>query len=50
MKIKEAIAILKKHNLWRRDRAETQTYKMVNPTQLGIAIDVVVAYFEKDKK
>jgi len=41
MNIQEAISVLKTHNEWRRG-AETE---MTNPTKLGIAIDVILEYF-----
>lgn len=44
MEIKEAIEILKYHNKWRRCDEEIE---MTNPKQLGIAIDVVIRYFEE---
>ena len=46
MKLKQAVEILKKHNKWRRgDENITQPA----PSQLGIAIDMVVSEF-KDKE
>lgn len=47
MTIKEAIIILELHNEWRRDNNVPSIYKMVNPKELGIAIDTVVNYFKK---
>lgn len=41
---KQAAILLKKHNLWRRDNSEINRHKMVNVTELGIAIDTVVEY------
>ena len=42
MTLQEAIKILKEHNLWRRgDDSE-----MINPTTLGIAIDLIVSECE----
>jgi hypothetical protein len=47
MKLKQAIQILKDHNVWRRFDGETTFHtNMVNPRDLGIAIDTVVSYFE----
>lgn len=43
MKIEKAIEIIKTHQMWRRG-AEIP---MTNPKELGIAIDVIVKYFEK---
>ena len=43
MKIKTAVKILKHHNRWRRD-TEIAPY---NPKELGIAMDVIVKYIEK---
>ena len=45
MNIKEAVELLKKYNLWRRDN--NQVHEMPNPTQIGIAIDAVTEYFEE---
>jgi hypothetical protein len=42
MEINKAIEILKKHNEWRRCNEFPSSKEMVNPTELGIAIDVVV--------
>jgi len=47
MKLKEAIQILKNHNLWRRyDGKIGEGPKMAHPRELGIAIDTVVKHFE----
>ena len=42
MNIEEAIKILKSHNEWRRDGEG----EMVNPTTLGIAIDLIIEHYE----
>ena len=42
MNLSEAIKILTLHNQWRRDRSEVNPHEMQNPTELGIAIDVVL--------
>lgn len=44
MEIKEAIQVLKDHNIWRR--GEDEELKMTDPKKLGIAIDTVVNEFE----
>lgn len=44
MEIKEAIQVLKDHNIWRR--CEDEKLKMTDPKKLGIAIDTVVNEFE----
>jgi len=47
MKLKEAIQLLKEHNLWRRyDGKIGEGPKMAQPRELGIAIDTVVKHFE----
>jgi hypothetical protein len=47
MELKEAIDLLKAHNIWRRYDGEiTESPKMLDPKQIGIAIDVVVNNFE----
>ena len=47
MKLKEAIQLLKEHNLWRRyDGKIGEGPKMIEPEKLGIAIDKVVNKFE----
>lgn len=40
--INKAIEILTHHNKWRRDNHVPNQYEMVNPTELGIAIDTAV--------
>lgn len=42
MTFTEAKRILELHNLWRRDNHVPSKYEMVNPTELGIAIDTAV--------
>ena len=50
MKLKEAIQLLKEHNLWRRyDGKIGEGPKMAQPRDLGIAIDTVVKHFESKK-
>lgn len=47
MEIKEAIQLLKHHNLWRRYNGDIkESQEMVDPKKLGIAIDTVVSDFE----
>ena len=47
MEIKEAIQVLKDHNVWRRYDGEIgEEPKMTNPKILGIAIDKVISEFE----
>lgn len=43
MSITEAKEILERHNLWRRDDHVPNKYEMVNPTELGIAIETAIA-------
>jgi len=45
---KQAIEILERHNRWRRCDKVPNSYEMEKPTELGIAIDVIVSKF-KDK-
>ena len=45
--IKEAMNILINHNKWRRDMHVPNQYEMVNPTDLGKAIDVAIAVLNK---
>lgn len=47
LSIKEAADILEQHNKWRRDNHVPNQYDMVNPTDLGKAIDVAVAVLKK---
>ena len=49
MELKEAIEILKRHNLWRRDRNDVSSIKMEHPKTLGIAIDIIIEHFEPTK-
>lgn len=44
MEVKQAIQILKNHNLWRK--GEDEELQMTDPKKLGIAIDTVVNKFE----
>lgn len=47
MEIKEAIQLLKEHNIWRKYDGEiSESPKMTDPKKLGIAIDKVVNEFE----
>ena len=42
MTFTEAMKILELHNKWRRDNHVPNKYEMVNPTELGVAIDAAV--------
>ena len=42
--LKEAVSILKKHNIWRRGDGDLA---MTEPRILGKAIDIIVDYLEK---
>jgi len=42
MTLKEAVGILENHNKWRRYTGDETNVAMSNPTELGIAIDVVI--------
>ncbi len=42
MTFTEAKKILVQHNLWRRDNHVPNQYEMVNPTELGIAIETAI--------
>lgn len=44
MKLNEAVAILKQHNIWRRGEVEYMV--MGSPTQLGISIDTIINHYE----
>lgn len=46
MDYKTALGILRKHNLWRRDDHVPNQYEMVNPKDLGKAIDTAVEVLE----
>ena len=45
MEIQEAIEILKTHNKWRRGDLNMEF--MMDPKDIGLAIDTVVEYFEE---
>ncbi len=45
MKLDEAIKILKNHNKWRRG---DDNYILGSPEKLGIAIDLVIKFVEKE--
>lgn len=42
MTFTEAKEILEHHNLWRRDDHVPNKYEMVNPTELGAAIEIAI--------
>lgn len=44
--LKKAVKLLKRHNKWRRGAEIEPTY----PTELGLAIDTIVKYFEQYSK
>lgn len=46
MNIDEAVEFLKVHNVWRRG-AEIE---MTDPTKLGIAIDIIVNYYQRESE
>lgn len=45
MKLKKALKILARHNKWRRGA----NIPMENPTELGIAIDIILETFKPKK-
>lgn len=47
MTVEEARDILIQHNKWRRDNSVPNSEAMVNPTELGIAIDVAIDVLTK---
>ena len=47
MELKEAITILENHNEWRRSNEVPNNIVMVDPKELGIAIEVIVSEFKK---
>ena len=47
MTLQEAVDILENHNKWRRG---DDNIDQTNPTKLGIAIDLIVAHFNKPDK
>lgn len=47
MTVEEARDILIQHNKWRRDNSVPNSETMVNPTKLGIAIDVAIDVLTK---
>ena len=49
MKTERAIEVLKTHNEWRRDKNVPNGKEMVNPTELGIAIDKAIEILTKVK-
>ena len=42
MTLKQAIKIVENHNEWRRDSNVPPKTKMVSPTDLGIALDILI--------
>ena len=47
MNLSEAIGILDKYNRWRRGRIISA---MIDPSELGIAIDVVVEHYKEQEE
>ena len=47
MSIKNAMSILIRHNKWQRDNHVPNKYEMVNPTELGKAIEVAINSMER---
>lgn len=47
MTAREARDILIHHNVWRRDDHVPNQYEMVNPIELGIAIDVAIKVLDE---
>lgn len=47
MTVEEARDILIQHNKWRRDNSVPNSETMINPTKLGIAIDVAIDVLAK---
>ena len=49
MRIKEAVAVLKAHNEWRREDTDIPVDRlpMGSPSEIGAAIDVIVEYAER---
>jgi len=45
MELKQAIGILETHNRWRRGE---DVEPMIDPRELGIAIDLIVEYIKKN--
>ena len=45
MELKQAVGILEIHNRWRRGE---DVEPMINPKELGIAIDLIVEYIKKN--
>ena len=43
---KQALAILKQYNAWRRDEAIPCSIEMPNPNEIGKAIDVAIRVLE----
>ncbi|WP_417444628.1 hypothetical protein [Joostella sp.] len=50
MTIERALQVLEQHNEWRRDKNVTSEMKMVNPTELGNAIDVTIEYIKNNNQ
>ena len=44
MEIHEAVALVRRHNLWRRGDDE---YEKASPTELGIALDALCDHAER---
>ena len=42
MNLYQAIKILEAHNAWRRDESDVNPHEMQNPTDIGIAMSMVI--------
>ena len=47
-KLRKAVEVLKRHNLWLRATSVKSMHSEVTPTVLGFSIDTVVEYLEQD--
>ena len=47
MMLQTAIKVVSNYNKWRRDNAGK--YEMPDPSELGVAIDVIIAYFKNKR-
>lgn len=50
MDIRTCIDILTQHNAWRRDDKVPNSIPMVNPTELGLAIDFAIQFLSDHKR
>lgn len=50
MNLQEAVNVLERHNEWRRNDSVPNNIVMVEPKELGLAIDLIVNHYNEQKE